>query len=90
MVLEVERHLASQGRIPGTSLVLDGVLVHADGGAALEPTSAALVPVGLVDDAAALVLGFAKVLTVPTNRSLKIKKKLKLKCCSKLFCFFIS
>lgn len=86
MVLEVERHLASQGRIPGTSFVLDSVLFHADGGAALEPTSAALVPVGLVDDAAALVLGFANVLTVPTNRSLEIKKAKKIKMLFKLFC----
>ena len=66
--------------------MLDSVLVHADGGAALEPTSAALVPVGLVDDAAALVLGFANVLTVPTNRSLEIKKAKKIKMLFKLFC----
>ena len=71
MLLEVERHLASQGRVPGPALVLDGVLVHADLGAPLEPAGPALVPVGLVHQAGTLGLGLAHVLPVPPDGSLE-------------------
>jgi hypothetical protein len=57
--------------------MLDGVLVHADGGAALEAASPALVSVRFVNDAAALLLGLADVLAVSSNGPLKKTKKMK-------------
>ena len=67
MLLEVERHLASQSGVPGPALVLNSVLVHADLGAPLQPASPALVPVGLVYQAGPLGLGLAHVLSVPPD-----------------------
>lgn len=73
VLLEVERHLATQCRVSRSAFMLNGVFVHADGRASLEPASPALVAMGFVDDAAALGLGLAHVLTVASNRTLKNK-----------------
>jgi hypothetical protein len=73
---KVERHLAPEGRISGPAFVLDCILVHADGGAPLEPACAALVAMGLVDDAHVLALRLAHVLTVATDGTLKGKMKI--------------
>ena len=71
MLLEVERHLAPERGIPGSPLVLYGVLVHADVEAPAEAAGAALIAVGAVHEAAALGLGLAHVLAVTADRALK-------------------
>ena len=71
MLLEEERHLASQCGVPGPALVLHGLSVHADCDAAAEAAGAALVAVRLVDEAAALGLGLAHVLPVAPDGALK-------------------
>ncbi len=77
MFLEIEGHLSSKCGIAWTAFMLDGLLVHADGGTALEPAGPALVPVGLIDNAGTLGLGLAHVLSVTANGTLEKKMKIE-------------
>ncbi len=70
VLLEVERHLPAQSGVPRPPLVLHRLPVHPDGQAALESARAALVAVGLVHQAGALVLRLAHVLAVATDGAL--------------------
>ena len=80
LFFKIQGHLSSQCRVSWPPFVLNSILVHPNIRATFQPTCPALIAMGFIYQAVPFGFGFAYILSISSNRSLKNNEILLILC----------
>ena len=78
LFFKIQGHLSSQCRVSWPPFVLNSILVHPNIRATFQPTCPALIAMGFIYQAVPFGFGFAYILSISSNRSVKKMNEISL------------